>query len=71
MIFSTIGIEKAASMFKSQRDFAKNIGVSTAAINKWLSGDVIPKAERAMQIEKATNGAVTRAEIRPDIFGSV
>ena len=28
-----------------------------------------PSAEIAMRIEKAVSGEVTRAEIRPDIFG--
>ncbi|MFO1351883.1 MAG: Cro/CI family transcriptional regulator [Gammaproteobacteria bacterium] len=49
--------------------FAKQVGVTHQAVSKWRRFGV--PAERAMQIEIATGGAVTRQELRPDIFGDL
>ncbi|MBN6743555.1 helix-turn-helix domain-containing protein [Acidithiobacillus sp. MC2.1] len=38
-------------------------------VSQWITGRTVITAERAAQIELSTNGAVTRAELRPDIFG--
>lgn len=38
-----------------------------AAVWKWLQGQV-PRGEYAVAIERATQGQVTRAEVRPDLF---
>jgi DNA-binding transcriptional regulator YdaS (Cro superfamily) len=53
----------------TQLELAKAIGVSQAMIAHWISGRHIVKAERALEIEAATRGAVTRHELRPDIWG--
>jgi DNA-binding transcriptional regulator YdaS (Cro superfamily) len=34
-----------------------------------VAGSDIPSPELCVEIEKYTNGAVTRVELRPDIFG--
>jgi DNA-binding transcriptional regulator YdaS (Cro superfamily) len=47
---------------------ARTLGVSPGAVWKWRNFDRIP-AERVIAIERATNGLVTRAELRPDLFG--
>lgn len=61
----------AVRLFGSQTEFAKIVGVKQPSVFSWMSGKTKPSAKNAIQIEKATNGALTRAEIRPDIFGSV
>jgi DNA-binding transcriptional regulator YdaS (Cro superfamily) len=61
------GVKKACDLFKSQREFARNVGVSQTVVNKWLNDVCKPKAENAINIETATDGRVTRKEIRPDI----
>lgn len=59
----------------SQADMAIKLGVSQGLVWQWLSWLDDPAtgtritAERAISIERETGGAVTRAEIRPDIFG--
>lgn len=61
--------EKLFDRFATQIGIAKAIGVSQATVSYWVNGKEKPTAKNAITIEKATNGAVTRAEIRPDIFG--
>ena len=53
----------------TQDAFSKAMGVTQGCVSKWLSGAIAIPAERAIQIEKATKGKVTRAELRPDLFG--
>lgn len=48
---------------------ATDCGVSYQAIQKWIRKKRVP-AERARAIESATQGRVTRYQLRPDIFGS-
>lgn len=38
------------------------------AVCNWRTRGCIP-VQRALDIERATNGVVTREELRPDIFG--
>lgn len=52
----------------SQATFARQIGVTQGRVSQWLSGDAIP-AERCVAVERITNGAVSRVDLRPDIFG--
>lgn len=39
-----------------------------ALVSQWESGTVVLTAERCVQIEQVTDGAVTRADLRPDLF---
>jgi DNA-binding transcriptional regulator YdaS (Cro superfamily) len=50
-----------------QRQFARMLGVTQGAVAHWLAGRIPVSAERAMQIERLTGGAVTAAELRPDL----
>ncbi|MBJ2204602.1 MULTISPECIES: transcriptional regulator [Pseudomonas] len=47
--------------------FAIRLGVTASYLSRLISGDRSITAERAIQIEDATEGAVSRAELRPDI----
>lgn len=40
---------------KSIKDFADRIGVSDSSVNKWLSGDVIPKKDKIQRIAEEFN----------------
>lgn len=52
----------------TQSEFADRIGVTTGFINQMLSGLRPIPAKQVIPIEKATNGEVTRHELRPDIY---
>ncbi|MCB1602661.1 MAG: helix-turn-helix domain-containing protein [Xanthomonadales bacterium] len=52
----------------TQQEFANLIGVTQGRVSHWLGGKRVP-AERCLEIEVATKGAVTRADLRPDVFG--
>lgn len=46
---------------------ALRLGVTASYLSRLVSGDRSVTAERAIQIEEATDGTVTRFELRPDI----
>ncbi len=43
------------------------LGVSSSLISQWANGIRAVPAERCPEIEKATSGAVTCEELRPDV----
>lgn len=45
---------------------AKKLKITVQAIHKWKEFGV--PAERVLQIERATDGSVTRHQIRPDLY---
>ena len=63
-----LNIEKAILIIGTQKKMGEAIGVSQAAVQKWLHGlnPVSPKF--VLPIEKATKGQITRHELRPDIY---
>ena len=63
-------ILKAVAVAGSQSELARLVGVSPQAVYAWTRGGVISPLSAA-RIERATQGAVTRADLRPDIFGPV
>ncbi|WP_430305224.1 transcriptional regulator [Pseudomonas mosselii] len=46
---------------------ALRLGVTASYLSRLVSGDRSVTAERAIQIEEATDGVVSRFELRPDI----
>lgn len=68
---SISAIERAIGYFGSQQALAEAMGVYQSYVSKLKRGDGMVPAERCRQIEELTNGAVTRAELRPDIFGDM
>src|SRR3990167_3888832 len=52
----------------TQEAFGKKIGVTQGLVWQWLKGFTRITPERAVQIERRTAGAITRQELRPDIF---
>ncbi len=60
----------------TQTKLAEKIGVTQGLVSQWLNwlegrtdNACRLLAERAIEIELATEGAVTRQELRPDLFG--
>jgi len=60
-------LKKAVTVFGSQAALAKAIGVSPMTITQWKARGI--PAERCLDIERATDGKVTRLDLRPDLFG--
>ena len=52
----------------TQQQFAGMVGVSQGLIWQWINGRQKVTAERAIQIERATDGAINRHDLRPDLF---
>jgi len=63
-------IEKAIELHGSQVKLAKEAGCSQQYIS-WLLKDADQvSAEMALAFEKATGAAISRHDLRPDIFGA-
>lgn len=59
-------IDTASDCLGSQAALAAVLGVTKAAVHQWkLEGRRVP-LEHCFAIEQATNGAVTRRDLRPD-----
>lgn len=63
---SNQGVQRAIRALGGVHYLAKACGVSVQAVYKWRLAGVT--AERAIQIEEATGGAVKRHELRPDLY---
>lgn len=61
-------VKKAIDIIGGQKKLGEAVNRSQQTVSLWLGGAKIPP-EIAKRIEEATGGAVTRAELRPDIFG--
>jgi DNA-binding transcriptional regulator YdaS (Cro superfamily) len=61
------GLTKAIKHFGTRKALAEALGLEPMAVTQWEKRKRIP-AERAVQIESVTKGAVTRQEIRPDLW---
>ncbi|MGE0447770.1 MAG: transcriptional regulator [Vicinamibacterales bacterium] len=52
----------------TQAAFAARLGVTQGLVWQWLAERTTITAERAIQIEAATDGHVHRHELRPDLY---
>jgi DNA-binding transcriptional regulator YdaS (Cro superfamily) len=52
----------------TQTELAEKLGVSQGLVSQWVNGDTAITAEKAIAIEVATEGAVTRSDLRPDLW---
>lgn len=53
----------------SQAEFARRVGVSEGLVWQWINGRTAITAEKAVAIERATEGELSREALRPDVFG--
>ena len=61
-------LNKAISTAGGVGKLAGSIGLKQNVVGNWKLRGKVP-AQHCIQIEFATNGAVTRHDLRPDIFG--
>lgn len=50
---------------------AKDLGISRTWMSLIISGREVCSPELALEIERLTSGAVTRKDLRPDLFGEI
>ena len=60
-------LERAINVCGSQAALAKKIGVTPQAVQQWLAAGAVP-IKRALQVEAATGGQVTRSELCPEMY---
>lgn len=51
-----------------QTSLAVALGVTQGLVWQWLNGRTRITAEKAIEIEKATRGQVSRRDLRPDLY---
>lgn len=59
---------KAIESCGSQAELARRIVATTAQVNEWTKGARPVPPVRCESIERATNGAVTCEDLRPDLM---
>jgi len=64
---TTSAIERAAEAVGGQSALARKLGCTPQAVSKMCSTGRVP-AERVLAIESATDGVVTRHQLRPDLY---
>jgi DNA-binding transcriptional regulator YdaS (Cro superfamily) len=62
-------IKKAVDHIGSQSEVARQLGIWQSAVAKWVRTGKV-SAQRAIDLERITEGAVTRAELRPDLWAA-
>lgn len=62
-------IEKAVEIAGNQTALARAIGCTSVFVHEMLHGKKSVSAKLCIPIENAVNGAVTRYDLRPDVFG--
>lgn len=60
-------IRRAAYLCGGQTALAAKLGVKPQAVQQWVAKNHVPPS-RAIEIEKATGGQVTRHDLRPDLY---
>lgn len=58
-------VERAAEIVGGKSALARLIGVTAPTVQQWVRGDRPVPAARAVQIERVTDGAVTRTALCP------
>lgn len=59
-------IRKAATILGGLTELAKLLGVKPPVVHRWATGQQEIPIIRCVEIEKLTNGAVTRQMLRPN-----
>ena len=60
-------IQKAVFIVGGQSALARKLKKTPQAIQKWCSKNHVP-ASQVIPVESAVDGAVTRHELRPDLY---
>jgi DNA-binding transcriptional regulator YdaS (Cro superfamily) len=64
----TAALERAVAIVGSQSALARKLGLKQAHIWNWLNKTKRVPGEAVLGIEAATDGKVTRTELRPDLY---
>lgn len=64
---TTTAIQKAAQAAGGQSALARKIGCTPQAVQRWCKTGFVP-ADRVVAVEQAVEGAVSRNELRPDLY---
>lgn len=64
---NTNPVAKAAEIVGGQSTLARLLGVKPQAVQKWCATGKVPPL-RALAVEAACNGQITRHELRPDMY---
>lgn len=65
---TSTALERAVESLGSQAALAKALNVKPQYVWNWLNRDGKVPAEQVIPIEAATEGKVTRHELRPDLY---
>ena len=60
-------VQRACDVVGSMSELARRINVKTPTVHQWVIGKRPVPSERCSEIERATDGAVTCEELRPDL----
>lgn len=69
MVTPNAHIQRAIELAGSQAELARKIGCSSVFVHQMARGIRSVPARLCLPIERATSGAVTRYELRPEVFG--
>lgn len=61
-------VARAIEYFGTQQGLADAIGVTRSAVGQTLHGHMQTSYDMAVAIERATDGAVSRSQLRPDLW---
>jgi DNA-binding transcriptional regulator YdaS (Cro superfamily) len=61
-------LQRAIDLFPTQDAFAAALNIKSPSVSEWRKRGIVPH-ERCADIERITEGKVTRAELRPDLWG--
>lgn len=62
-------ITKAVEAAGGHVPLAKSLGIHPSLVSQWVTGRLNVAPRHCLPIESLTGGAVTRHDLRPDIFG--
>lgn len=62
-------IQRAVQVFDGSPAFARKLDLNPGLVWQWVNNKRPVAAQHCIAIETATSGAVTRYELRPDVFG--
>jgi len=61
-------LDRAIEILGTQEALAAGLGIKSPSISEWRKREQVPH-DRCSDIERLTEGKVTRAELREDIWG--
>jgi DNA-binding transcriptional regulator YdaS (Cro superfamily) len=60
----SVGVKAAIKHFTTRTALAKTLGITRAAVSLWTQVPIV----HVLKIEEATGGALSRTDLRPDVY---